>query len=199
MFNYNFTMPVPDNRTSDLTNGEFLLLLDYILNNKTKSYLEVGVWHGVNLFRIANLCEVNNHECNIVGYDCFDDDPADDNSHRSGWPAKEIAEKVTASYDNVSLVQGLANEVSDKLKDQKFELIFHDANHAFQAVYDDLLVLKDLVAEDGLVVAHNSEADNAHLNYGAHSAIEKLISEGHYKFHSRVDRSTAISPCLNSN
>jgi predicted O-methyltransferase YrrM len=197
MFNYKFSKPVPDNRTSDLTTGEFLLLMDYVLNNKINSYLEIGVWHGVNVFRIANLCEVNNHECEIVGYDCFEEDPEDDNSHRSGWPAKEIAEKVTADYNNVSLVQGFVNEVNDKLENKKFDLVFHDANHAFQAVYDDLLTVKNLVKEGGLVVAHNSEADNVQLNYGAKSAIDKLIAEGHYKFHSRVDRSTAITPCQN--
>ncbi len=195
MFNYTLTKQAVDNRSSDLTSGEFRLLIDTILYKDVKSYLELGVWHGVNLFKIADLLNVNEKECKIVGYDCFDLDPNDDNSHRSGWPSKEIAESVVAGYDSVELIQGFASELIEKLDGQKFDLVFHDANHAFDAVYNDVLSIKNILNPSAIVVLHNSEADDLRLNYGAKSAIDKLIQEGHYSFHSRVDRSTAIQPC----
>jgi|32_taG_2_1085360.scaffolds.fasta_scaffold04991_3 predicted O-methyltransferase YrrM len=192
--NFDFSIPIPNG--SDLTLREFRLLAELMVNNKLDKYLEVGVWHGINLLKLANLCEVNNHQCKIVGYDCFDDDPMDDNSHTSGWPSKELVERNVSPYsDTVSLVQGFAKDVVEKLDGEKFPLIFHDANHAYQAVYDDLLLLKQLSLPSTVIVAHNSEADDARLNYGAKSAIDQLVKENHFKILTRVDRSTAIIPC----
>lgn len=191
MINYTLSKGFSD---SDLTNKEFRLLVDEIINNEFTSYLEVGVWHGVNLAKMADLFKNNEKECRIVGFDCFENDPKDDNSHVSGWPAKKIAENNVKDY-NVELVTGFTKDINTIFKDEKFDLIFHDANHTFDAVYEDLKKILPLCHSGSRVAAHNSDKDIPQWNYGAKSAIDKLCAEGLFEIIKIEDRSTLLK-CL---
>jgi len=96
-------MNIPGGLSSDLTSLEFALLTNTILTNGLKSYLEIGVWYGVNLYKMAKIFEENRHYCKIVGFDCFNNDPEDDNSHVSGWPDISIAQNLLSGFVNTAI------------------------------------------------------------------------------------------------
>jgi predicted O-methyltransferase YrrM len=186
---YNITHDLKD-CTSNLSVGEYSQLLDLILDNDLKEYLELGVMNGGNLVRMSNLLELNNHSCNVTAYDCFDSPPKDPrNTHTSGWPSKaEVENKVNKIHGfGVEFIQGLSSEITDKLKDKKYDIIFHDADHSFQGVYSDLIKLKELLNEDGFVTVHDTTFDKHRGGYGAGRAVSALVEGKHYNKVGQVD------------
>lgn len=176
---------------SYLTLKEYAKILDLIIDNNFSSYLEVGVMKGGNLVRMSNLLELNGHDCSVTAYDCFENHPQDvGNTHTSGWQTQASVEntvKTVHGFGNVEFVQGLGAEANEKLAGRKFDLIFHDADHSFKGVYEDLKSLRSLVSEGGFVTVHDITYDDERPTYGGGQAVKQLVLEGIYEHVETVD------------
>ena len=168
---------------SNLTEKERSQLLDLIIDNKFTSYLEVGVMRGGNLINMTNLLKLNNKKCEIVGYDCFEllkDCKPKYNTHTSGFPKKETVEKnVNLLHNcNVELIMGLSENINSVFRDRKFDLIFHDADHSYEGVYKDLIILKKILNKNGYICLHDANKCKA---FGVHEAIEDICGQEYYE------------------
>lgn len=165
---------------SNLSDKERGQLLDLIIDNSFTSYLEIGVMRGGNLINMTNLLKLNNKECEIVGYDCFELLRGFSGGRTNIGPDKKVVEaNVNEIHDcQVELVQGLSKDIVSTLKGRTFDLIFHDADHTRQGVYDDLIILKKILRPNGYVCVHDARQCKAHECY---EAIEDICGEGHYE------------------
>lgn len=180
--------------STDVTLNEFKLITECIAENNIKNYLEVGVWLGATLYSVVKLFKLNGVELDAYGYDCFDDGaPADvENSHTSGWPSKAFVLDVMGEFNNVELITGDATYINSVIIDKKFDFVFHDANHTKDAIVGDLIALKDILNPNAFVAVHNSAWDEPHRKFYGKTAIDFLVSEGHYKFIKTADTATLL-------
>lgn len=180
--------------STDVTINEFKLITKCMAENNIKNYLEVGVWHGATLYSVVKLFKLNGVHLDTYGYDCFDEGaPLDvDNSHTSGWPSKAFVLDVMSEFDNIKLVTGNASYIDSVISDKKFDFVFHDANHTKDAIIGDLMVLKNILNPNAFVVVHNSAWDEPHRKFYGKTAIDFLVSEGHYKFIKTADTATLL-------
>jgi cephalosporin hydroxylase len=191
MLKYNFDYKCKT-ATTDLTDRELKLITETIYQNGFKNYLEVGVWHGATLYHVLNILKHNNHEITAVGYDCFNDGAEGDTSHTSGWPDINRVRNSLSEFENVSLVVGDAKDIDKVITDQKFDFVFHDANHVEDAIIRDLIALKEILNEGAYVAVHNSNKDIPSRKFFGKSAIDKLVADGHYVKIQVADSSTLL-------
>lgn len=165
---------------SNLTDRERGQLLDLIIDNNFTNYLEVGVMRGGNLINMTNLLKLNNKECEIIGYDCFELLRGFSGGATLISPDKEVVEaNVNKIHDcQVELVQGLSKDIASTLKGRTFDLIFHDADHTHEGVYKDLIILKNILNRNGYICLHDANKCKA---FGVHEAIEDVCEEGLYE------------------
>ena len=175
--------PLPRKFWSNLTRPERSQLLDLIIDNNLNSYLEIGVMRGGNLINIRRLLELNNKECEIVGYDCFEllrDCKPDHNTHTSGFLDKETVENNVNKLNDckVELVMGLSQNIESVFEKRTFDLIFHDADHSYEGVYNDLKIIKNVLSPEGYLCVHDAVKCEA---FKAYEAIEDLCEKKYYK------------------
>jgi hypothetical protein len=171
-----------DQSGTDVSKEEFGLMVDCILENNLKTYLEVGVWHGYTLYNMLNLFKDINYNIDATAYDCFIDGVIGENSHTSGWPDINIAKNLLKTHHNVEFIIGDSCVIDKKISNKKFDFVFHDANHTKDAIIDDLIVLKNVIHKDSYVAVHNSDVDYPDRNFYGKSAIDFLIKNNYYKF-----------------
>jgi predicted O-methyltransferase YrrM len=139
--------------TTDLHAGEVMTLAAYLLEiqrrtNKAR-YLEIGVFAGGTMRLLKNIVP----HARFVGLDLFDDFVmSGDNTHISGTFTQADVQGLLG--DDVTLIKGDTNVTLPKLT-EKFDLIFIDGNHTYQATWDDFNNALPHLAEDGHIAFHN--------------------------------------------
>ena len=191
--NYNLDFKCKTRQT-DVTQDEFFMMAAFISKFDIKNYLEVGVWHGATLYSMVNLFKLNGVDLDAWGYDCFDEgaDPKVLNSHTSGWPSKKMVQELFHEFNNVTLATGDVSNIHNVLSNQKFDFVFHDANHTKDAIIGDLLVLKNILNDNAYISVHNSAFDEPWRNFFGKTAINYLVENNHYKFIATANTATLL-------
>lgn len=184
---------------SYLTNKEYSKLLDLVIDNGFDSYMEIGVMKGGNLVRMSNLFAINNYKCKITAYDCFAElAPVDpNNTHTSGFqPIDSVKDTIKYYGYKVEFIQALAKNAREVLPDgTKYDVVFHDADHSFEGVYEDLKAIRPFVRDNGYVCVHDIIYDKERDAYGGGAAVSKLIKEGAYDLLEIVDSMGVLRLC----
>ncbi len=145
------------NYVSDLTEREKWALLSYLLQLQKQQgsiqYLEVGTYAGGT---IRFLKDHTQSVC-FTGIDLFEDFvPAADNTHLWTNYSREQVQQALCD-GRVSLLKGDSVKVLAELglNNKKFDFIFIDGNHTYQATRNDFIHAIKLLNRNGYIAFHN--------------------------------------------
>lgn len=71
-------------------------------------------------------------------------------------------------------------EILNNFPNNYFDWVYIDSSHEFEHTYQELIILKDKVKVDGIIMGHDYITDPAHIHYGVKMAIDKFIMEYNY-------------------
>ena len=188
-------------RKTSLKNEEDgIFLLNHIIQNKPKNFLEIGVFHGVTS---RNVCEIlfylHGNDFNFMGIDMFLSNQEILTSEYApninfSNPLKRLYYKYIIRSDpyslksvmnllkkfkkNISIIKGDSNEILKKINIDKVDYVFLDGGHKYETVKEDLKNLTNIINNNGIVLC-----DDYNLTYapGVRKAIDEYIVIHDYK------------------
>ncbi len=177
--------------------GEFFL--DEILKKKPKTFLEIGVFHGVTARNICELLsQIHKEDFKYIGLDLFE--KSDENllevipSTDFKNPFKKIYFKYIKRQDpysmesvndllkkfkkNIHLIKGNSNKVLKKINMKKIDFVFIDGGHEYNTVINDLNNCKEVIDLNGTVLCDDYNLSSAP---GVRKAIDEFVQNNKYK------------------
>ena len=177
-----------------------IFFLDEILKKKPKTFLEVGVFHGVTG---RNVCEAlySIHENNFkyIGLDLFEEsnenkDEVIPNTTFSSNPIKSfyykyikrqnpysleaVKELLQKFNNNVHLIKGNSNKLLSKIDMSKIDYVFLDGGHEYNTVLNDLSCCIEVINNDGTILCDDYDLARAP---GVKKAIDEFVAKNNYK------------------
>ena len=176
---------------------------DFFLREVTikepKTFLEVGVFHGVTARNVCELLKkIHGNDFKYIGLDLFEQNFENKNevipSTKFSNPLKnfyfsyvkrqdpysiEAVEDLLKKFkNNVSLIKGNSNNVLKKIDMSQINYVFLDGGHDYSTVLNDLNCCKEVINNNGTVLC-----DDYDLSYapGVKQAIKDFISENNFK------------------
>ena len=177
--------------------GDFFL--NEILIKKPKTFLEVGVFHGVTARNVCELLhEVHGNEFNYVGLDLFEESSENKNEvipntkfsnplktiyfkyikRQNPYSKRAVEELLSKFKNNISLIKGNSNSLLKKIDMSKVDYVFLDGGHDYSTVMNDLNYSIDVVKNNGTILC-----DDYDLSYapGVKKAIDEFSSTNNFK------------------
>jgi hypothetical protein len=177
--------------------GDFFL--NEILIKKPKTFLEVGVFHGVTARNVCELLhEVHGNEFNYVGLDLFEESSENKNEvipntkfsnplktiyfkyikRQNPYSKRAVEELLSKFKNNISLIKGNSNSLLKKIDMSKVDYVFLDGGHDYSTVMNDLNYSIDVVKNNGTILC-----DDYDLSYapGVKKAIDEFSSINNFK------------------
>ena len=177
--------------------GDFFL--KEIAQKKPKTFLEVGVFHGVTA---RNVCEllysIHGNDFNYIGLDLFKES---DETKSEVIPSTKFKNPLKTIYfnyikrlnpysiegvedllkkfkKNVSLIKGNSNTILKKIDMSKIDYIFLDGGHDYPTVINDLKSCSEVIKNDGIILC-----DDYDLSYapGVKKAIDEFTFDNKFK------------------
>ena len=176
------------------------LFLEEIQRCNPKSFLEIGIFHGVTA---RNVCELmnKNHgpDFSYTGIDIFDES---DNHKDEVAPVKtfnnplknfyfkyikkqnpyslEAVEDLLSKFKkNITLLKGNSNEILKNIELEKVDFIFIDGGHKYETVKKDLVYSYKLLNNKGTILCDDYNLSQA---LGVRKAIEEFSNENKIKY-----------------
>ena len=169
--------------------GDFFL--KEVKAKSPKTFLEVGVFHGVTA---RNICELlyKIHKSNFkyIGLDLFEKN--DENKSevipstyfsnpfkkiyfnyikKHNPYSKEAVEDLLKKFkDNITLIKGNSNLILKKIDMSKIDYVFLDGGHTYQTVKSDLECCLEVVQNNGTIMCDD-------YNFGHLPDVKKAIDE----------------------
>ena len=177
---------------------------DYFLNivkeKSPKTFLEIGVFHGVTARNICELLyKIHKEDFRYIGLDLFE--ISDENKSevipntffsnpfkniyfkflkKQNPYSKEAVEDLLKKYkNNITLIKGNSNLVLKKIDMSKIDFVFLDGGHAYETVKNDLECCLDVVNSNGTVLCDD-------YDLGAQApevkrAIDEFVQKNNFK------------------
>ena len=188
-------------KTSLKQKGVGSFFLDEVLKKKPKTFLEIGVFHGVTGRNVCELLyKIHGNNFNYVGLDLFEEndenkDEVIPNTTFSSNPVKQfyykyikrqnpysleaVEELLSKFKDNVHLIKGNSNKVLTKIDMSKIDYVFLDGGHAYETVKNDLDCCLEVINSNGTVLCDD-------YNLGAQApevkiAIDEFVKKHNFK------------------
>ena len=151
--------------------GDFFL--NIVKEKSPKTFLEVGVFHGVTA---RNICEllylIHKNDFRYIGLDLFE---INDENKSEIIPnisfsnplktiyfkfiknqnpySKEAVEDLLKKYkNNITLIKGNSNLVLKKIDMSKIDFVFLDGGHAYETVKNDLECCLEVINSNGTIL-----------------------------------------------
>ncbi len=177
--------------------GDFFL--DEIIKKKPKTFLEVGVFHGVTARNICELLfEINKNDFKYIGIDLFEKN--DENKSeiipntnflnplkqiyfkfikkQDPYTIEAVEELLMKFKDNVHLIKGNSNRILKKIDMSKIDYVFLDGGHDYETVKNDLNCCIDVINKNGTILCDDY---NLHYAPGVKKAIDEYVKEKNFK------------------
>ena len=186
-------------KTSLKQKGHGDFLLDQIRQKKPKTFLEIGVFHGVTARNVCELLKnIHNEDFKYIGLDLFEKN--DENTSEIipnvnfSNPLKKIYFKYIKRQDpysleavkdflknfnnNVHLIKGNSNIILKKIEMSKIDFVFLDGGHEYQTVKNDLNCCTEVIYNSGTILC-----DDYNLSYapGVKKAIDEFVGNNNFK------------------
>ena len=187
-------------KTSLKQNGVGELFLNEIAKKKPKTFLEVGVFHGVTA---RNVCELLNNihgkEFKYIGLDLFEENNENKDEiipntkfsnpfktiffkyikRQNPYSLEAVKELLNKFKDNIHLIKGNSNKILSKIEMKKIDYVFLDGGHEYNTVKNDLECCKEVILNNGVVLC-----DDYDLSYapGVKKAIDEFIEINNFKY-----------------
>ncbi len=187
-------------KTSLKQKSDGAFFLAEIKRKKPKSFLEVGVFHGVTARNVCELLfEIHNHDFKYIGLDLFKKNQENEseiipNTNFSN-PFKQIYFKYIKRQDpytleavedllkkfkeNIHLIKGNSNTILKKIDMSKIDYVFLDGGHDYETVKNDLNCCSGVIDNNGTILC-----DDYNLSYapGVKKAIDEFVEVKNYRF-----------------
>lgn len=150
--------------------------------------IEIGVQQGVFAKHIIENCsnlklyllDCWNQQSNSV----YQDKCNLDNNIQAQFLINTIS-NISNSFNNIRIIKGYSDEFVDSFKDNFFDFIYIDANHAYESVRNDLIKWFPKVKKGGLFSGHDYlDATNENAIFGVKSAVNRFALENNLKVYS---------------
>ena len=177
--------------------GEFFL--SEIIKKKPKTFLEVGVFHGVTARNVCELLNsIHNKDFKYIGLDLFEE--SDENKKeiipntnfsnplkriyfqyikRLNPYSKEAVQDLLYKFkENVYLIKGNSNKILKEINMSKIDYVFLDGGHDYNTVSNDLNCCKEVARNGGTILC-----DDYDLGYapGVKKAIDEFTNKNKFK------------------
>ena len=177
--------------------GDFFL--EEVKKKSPKTFLEVGVFHGVTARNICELLfQIHKDDFKYIGLDLFEE--SDENRtevipntsfsnpfkslffkyiKKQNPYSKEAVEDLLKKFkSNVSLIKGNSNLILRKIDMSKIDYVFLDGGHAYETVKNDLECCLDVINSNGIVMCDD-------YNFGhlpdVKNAIDDFVKANNFK------------------
>ena len=187
-------------KTSLKQKGDGDFFLDLIKEKKPKTFLEIGVFHGVTARNVCELLKkIHNEDFKYIGVDLFEKNYENETeiipSINFSNPLKKIYFKYIKRQDpysleavmdllknfknNIHLIKGNSNQILKKIEMSKIDYVFLDGGHDYETVIYVLNCCKEVINNDGTILC-----DDYNLSYapGVKKAIDEFVEVNNYRF-----------------
>ena len=168
--------------------GEYFL--KEIQKTNPKTFLEIGVFHGVTA---RNVCELmyKNHKDDFryTGIDIFDQNEKYKNEvvpvykfnnpiknfyfkyikRQNPYSVEAVLDLLRKFKDNIEILKGNSNELLQNLKSSYYDYIFIDGGHAYETVKKDLLYSKEKLSGNGIILCDDYDL--------GHTGVKRAVDE----------------------
>ena len=176
------------------------LFLKLIQEKNPRSFLEIGVFHGVTA---RNVCELmfKNHgeQFEYVGIDIFSDSKNYDKEvvpsktfnnpfktfyfrfikRQNPYSLVAVEDLLSKFKKNIKLIVGDTNKIFENLKLKNIEFIFIDGGHDYKTVKNDLEYSYKIISKNGTILCDDWNLSQA---LGVRKAIEDFSKEKNINF-----------------
>ena len=186
-------------KTSLKQKGVGSFFLEEVSKKNPKTFLEIGVFHGVTA---RNICELlhkkHGNDFNYIGLDLFE--VSDENKNEvipnttfSSNPVKkfyyryikrqnpyslEAVEELLVKFkNNIHLIKGNSNNVLKKIDMSKIDYVFLDGGHEYNTVLNDLNCCVEVINNNGTILCDDNYLSCAP---GVKIAIDELVEKNDF-------------------
>ena len=186
-------------KTSLKQKGHGETFLKEVINKKPKSFLEIGVFHGVTARNVCELLyQIHGNDFKYVGLDLFE--KSDENkfevipSTNFKNPFKKFYHQYIARQDpysieavsnllkkfknQVHLIKGNSNQLLKKMDMSKIDFVFLDGGHEYNTVVNDLNSCIDVLKFNGSILCDDYNLGSAP---GVKKAIDEFVKNNNFK------------------
>ena len=178
--------------------GDFFL--NEVMEKKPKTFLEVGVFHGVTARNVCELLhKIHDNDFKYIGLDLFEENEENKSEvipntsfsnplknlffkfiKKQNPYSKEAVQDLLSKFkNNIDLIKGNSNSVLKKIDMSKIDYVFLDGGHAYQTVKNDLENCIEVVRSNGTILCDD-------YNLGAQApevkiAIDEFVKKYNFK------------------
>ena len=173
--------------------------MNEIAKKNPKTFLEVGVFHGVTARNVCELLyKMHGQDFKYVGLDLFAETLENQNEvipntkfsnpiknfyfnyikRQNPYSLEAVNDLLKKFKDNASLIKGNSNTILKKIDMSKIDYVFLDGGHDYQTVKNDLNCCREVIINGGTVLC-----DDYDLLYapGVKKAIDEFVSLNSFK------------------
>ena len=178
-------------KTSLKQKGHGEIFLKEVFNKEPKSFLEIGVFHGVTARNVCELLyQIHGNDFKYVGLDLFE--KSDENKfevipstnfknpfkkfyhqyimRQDPYSIEAVSNLLKKFKDQVHLIKGNSNQVVKKMDMSKIDFVFLDGGHQYNTVVNDLNSCIDVLKFNGSILCDD-------YNLGSAPGVKKAIDE----------------------
>jgi SAM-dependent methyltransferase len=186
-------------KTSLKQKGHGETFLKEVLNKKPKSFLEIGVFHGVTARNVCELLyQIHGNDFKYVGLDLFE--KSNENKfevipstnfknpfkkfyhqyimRQDPYSIEAVSNLLKKFKDQVHLIQGNSNQVLKKMDLSKIDFVFLDGGHEYNTVVNDLNSCIDVLKFNGSILCDDYNLGSAP---GVKKAIDEFVNNNNFK------------------
>ena len=176
------------------------LFLDIIQKKNPKTFLEIGIFHGVTA---RNVCEImfKNHgdNFNYIGIDIFDNSNTYDKEvvpsktfnnpfktfyfryikKQNPYSLIAVEDLLSKFKKNIKIIQGDTNKILHEINLKNIDFIFIDGGHDYKTVKNDLEQSFKIISKNGTILCDDWNLSQA---LGVREAIKDFSKEQNINF-----------------
>jgi len=186
-------------KTSLKQKGHGETFLKEVLNKKPKSFLEIGVFHGVTARNVCELLyQIHGNDFKYVGLDLFEKsnqnkfevipstnfkNPFKKFYHQyitrqDPYSIEAVSNLLKKFKDQVHLIKGNSNQILKKMDMSKIDFVFLDGGHQYNTVVNDLNSCMDVLKFNGSILCDDYNLGSAP---GVKKAIDEFVKTNNFK------------------
>ena len=186
-------------KTSLKQKGHGEAFLEEVFNKKPKSFLEIGVFHGVTARNVCELLyQIHGNDFKYVGLDLFE--KSDENKfevipstnfknpfkkfyhqhimRQDPYSIEAVSNLLKKFKNQVHLIKGNSNHVLKKMDMSKIDFVFLDGGHEYNTVVNDLNSCIDVLKFNGSILCDDYNLGSAP---GVKKAIDEFVKTNNFK------------------
>ena len=183
-------------KTSLKQKGVGSFFLNEVLEKKPKTFLEIGIFHGVTARNVCELLfKIYGNDFNYIGLDLFEENEENKNEvipnttfssnpikqfyykfikRQNPYSLEAVEELLSKFKNNIHLIKGNSNKILKKIDMSKIDYVFLDGGHEYNTVLNDLNCCYEVLKNNGTVLCDDYDLKQAP---GVKKAIDEFVKE----------------------